>query len=189
MLSAPIRLLTRASAAAGARSAAPVSEVWAVLAHPGRWPEFDPFLASVTPVPALTAVEAHTGNAGTSANTVGDGGLHADSDDEVEVGQQFRALVRMSVLELPIVVDHVVPRSSLVITARLLPGLAEEVEHLVIPSASGGSQVTVRITLQGPLALPALIPRWLLRTLTVRLLARAAESELRSGDRRVSSVA
>jgi hypothetical protein len=186
MLSAPIRLLTRASAAAGARSAAPVSEVWAVLAHPGRWPEFDPFLVSVTTV---TAIEAHPGKAGTGANTVGDGGLNSDSDDEVEVGQQFRALVRMSVFELPIVVDHVVPRSSLVITARLLPGLAEEVEHLVIPSASGGSQVTVRITLQGPLALPALIPRWLLRTLTVRLLARAAEGELRSGDRRVSSVA
>jgi hypothetical protein len=168
MLSAPIRLLTRASAAAGARSAAPVSEVWAVLAHPGRWPEFEPFLASVT------QVSVDTGDVEPS---------------EVEVGQRFRALLRMSAFELPIVVDHVVTRSSLVITARLLPGLAEEVEHLVIPSASGGSQLTVRITLQGPLALPALIPRWLLRNLTVRLLARAAESELRVRDRQVSSVA
>jgi hypothetical protein len=180
MFSAPIRLLTRASAAAGARSAAPVSEVWAVLAHPGRWPEFEPFLSSVTTVDIHPDVENAEIGTGTGTDL---------AEAEVEVGQHFLAQLRMSVFELPIVVDHVVTRSSLVITARLLPGLAEEVEHLVIPSASGGSQLTVRITLQGPLALPALIPRWLLRAVTVRLLARAAESELRVRDRQVSSVA
>jgi hypothetical protein len=178
MFSAPIRLLTHASAAAGARSAAPVSEVWALLAHPGRWPEFEPFLSSVTTVDIRPDGESPGLGTGTDP-----------AEAEVEVGQQFLAQLRMSVFELPIVVDHVVTRSSLVITARLLPGLAEEVEHLVIPSASGGSQVTVRITLQGPLALPALIPRWLLRNVTVRLLARAAEGDLRMRDRQVSSVA
>jgi hypothetical protein len=165
MLSAPIRLLSRASADTHARSAAPVSEVWAVLSHPRRWPEFEPLVQLV---------------AGPQ------GELAADA--EVETGQQLRALLRMSPFELPIVVDHVVDRSSLVITAKLFPGLAEEVEHLVIPSASGGSQVTVRITLHGLLAVPALLPRWMLRALTVRLLARAAESRLRAGDR-LSSVA
>lgn len=165
MLSAPIRLLSRASADTHARSAAPVSEVWAVLAHPQRWPEFEPLVQLVTGP---------------------DGGL-AD-DDEVERGQHLRALLRMSPFELPIVVDHVVDRSTLVITAKLFPGLAEEVEHLIIPSSSGGSQVTVRITLHGPLAVPALLPRWLLRALTVRLLARAAERHLRV-DNRLTSVA
>jgi hypothetical protein len=173
MLSAPLRLLSRASAAAGARSAAPVSEVWAVLAHPARWPEFEPLLASVT------AVDPHAP----------EGDAPEWDALEVEVGQEYRGLLRMSVLSLPIVVDHVVTRSSLVITTRLLPGLAEEVEHLVLPSASGGSQVSVRITLHGPLAVPAIIPRWLLRNLTVRLLARAAESGLRVRDQQVSSVA
>lgn len=166
MLSTPVRLLTRASAAAGARSAAPVSEVWAVLAHPGRWPEFEPFVSSIT---------GQTGE--------------IDDAAPIEVGQQLRASLRMSAFELPIVVDHVVTRSSLVITARLLPGLAEEVEHLIIPSSSGGSQLTVRITLHGPLALPALLPRWLLRAVTVRLLAHAAEGALRGRDRQISSVA
>jgi hypothetical protein len=166
MLSAPIRLLTRASAGARARSAAPVSEVWAVLSHPARWPEFEPLVQLVAgPEGELAA------------------------DIEVEPGQHLRALLRVSPFELPIVVDHVVTRSSLVVTAKLLPGLAEEVEHLVIPSASGGSLLTVRITLHGPLAVPALLPRWLLRVLTVRLLARAAEGELRTGERQVSSVA
>jgi hypothetical protein len=156
MLSAPIRLLTRASAGAHARSAAPVSEVWAVLSHPRRWPEFEPLVRLVAgPEGELAA------------------------DVEVERGQHLRALLRMSPFELPLVVDHVVTRSSLVVTAKLLPGLAEEVEHLVIPSASGGSLLTVRITLHGPLAVPALLPRWLLRALTVRLLARTAEGELR----------
>jgi hypothetical protein len=163
MLSAPIRLLTRASAGARARSAAPVSEVWAVLAHPTRWPEFEPLVQLVT------------GPEGELDETV-----------EVEIGQQLRALLRLSPFELPIVVDHVVTRSSMVITAKLLPGLAEEVEHLVIPSASGGSLLSVRITLHGPLALPALLPRWLLRALTVRLLAHAAEGELRVRDRLTS---
>ena len=69
-------------------------------------------------------------------------------------------------------------------TAQLLPGLAEEVEHLLIPQASGGTLVTARITLHGPLALPALLPRWVFRTLTVRLLARAAEGDCASGRRR-----
>jgi hypothetical protein len=160
MLSAPIRLLTRASAGARARSAAPVSEVWSLLSHPGRWPEFEPF------------VQLIAGPEGELA-----------PDVEAQAGQHLRALLRLSPFELPIVVDHVVTRSSLIVTAKLLPGLAEEVEHLVIPSASGGSLLTVRITLHGPLAVPALLPRWLLRALSVRLLARAAEGELRVGDR------
>jgi hypothetical protein len=166
MLSAPIRLLTRASAGARARSAAPVFDVWAMLSHPGRWPEFEPLVQLV---------------AGP------DGELPADL--EARAGQHFRAWLRMSPFELPIVVDHVVNRSSLVVTVKLLPGLAEEVEHLVIPSASGGSLLTVRITLHGPLAVRALLPRWLLRVVTVRLLARAAEGELRTGERQISSVA
>jgi hypothetical protein len=170
MLSAPLRLLTRASAGARARSAAPVSEVWAVLANPARWTEFEPFVSSVTPA-ATDPLFPEPG------------------DDEITAGQGLVAQLRMLPVSFAVVVDHVVTRSSMVVTAYLLPGLSEEIEHLVIPSANGGSLLTVRITLHGPLALPSLLPRWWLRVLTVRLLARAAENELRVGDRAVSSVA
>jgi Polyketide cyclase / dehydrase and lipid transport len=167
MLTTPIRLALRASAGAHASSAAPVSEVWAVLAHPQRWAEFEPFLRSVTPAE----------------------GSPASAAEDVEAGQHLYARVGPMSVEVPVAVDHVVDRCSVAVTAQLLPGLAEEVEHLVIPSASGGSVVTVRLTLHGPLALPALLPRWLMRTLTVRMLARAAEQGLRDRSSDVQSVA
>jgi hypothetical protein len=177
MLTTPIRLALRASAGAHASSSAPVSDVWALLANPHRWAEFEPFLRSVTPA-AGDDEQAEP--------------LAADAD--VEAGQHLRAQLKLMFFEapsiaVPVEVDHVVDRCSLAVTARLLPGLSEEVEHLVIPSASGGSVVTVRLTLHGPLALPALLPRWLMRTVTVRLLARAAEEGLRDGSGEVQSVA
>lgn len=171
MLPMPIRLVTRASAGARASSAACVTDVWAVLAHPERWPEFDPFLSVVT-----CKVSDHVVEIG-------------DDRDGVAAGLQFRAQLRLLPGSIPIEIEHVVNRSSVVVTARLFPGLLEEVEHLVIPSASGGSVLTMRLTLHGPLAYPALIPRWLVRTFAVRLLARAAESGLRGVDAEASSVA
>jgi phosphatidylglycerophosphate synthase len=129
----PIRLATRASAGAHANSAASVSEVWAVLADAQRWAEVEPFVRSVGPADDLPA---------------------ALPGDDVEPGQQFRAQLRLVAFEVPVEVDHVVDRSSIAVSARLLPGLSEEVEHFVIPSASGGSLLVVRLTLHGPLALP-----------------------------------
>lgn len=172
MLTTPIRLALRASAGAHASSSAPVSEVWALLAHPQRWAEFEPFLRSVA-----------------SADGDHDEGEPPVAEADVEAGQHLRAKLKLTPIEVPVEIDHVVDRCSLAVTARLLPGLAEEVEHLVIPSASGGSMVTVRLTLHGPLALPALLPRWLMRTVTVRLLVRAAEEGLRDGSSAVQSVA
>jgi len=166
----PLRFLLRASASARASSAAPVSDVWAVLAHPERWSEFDPFVRAVEPA-------------------------EQDSDDgsggsfDVMAGQQLLAQVRLSHRQVLVEVDHVVNRSSLATTATLLHGLAEEVEHVLIPQASGGTLVTARITLHGPLALPALLPRWVFRAMTVRLLARAAEAGLRQRTVEVTSVA
>ena len=177
----PIRLVTRASAGARASSAACVSDVWAVLAHPARWSEFDPFISSVT-----YEVGEPIGGGGIVAGR--DGGTVAGRDG-VETGQLFHAQLRLMPGTIPIEIDHVVNRSSVVVTARLFPGLSEEVEHLVIPSASGGSVLSMRLTLHGPLAFPALIPRWLVRTFAVRLLARTAESGLRELGSEVSSVA
>jgi hypothetical protein len=165
-----VSLLLRAAAGARASSAAPVSEVWALLAHPQRWPEFDPFLRAVEPA---------------------DGVDLADSDGvfEVVAGQQVLAEVRLTRRHVPVEVDHVVNRSSLATTSHLFPGLSEDVEHLLIPQASGGTLVTARINLHGPLALPALLPRWVFRALAVRLLAHAAEGSLRARAPEIPSVA
>ena len=165
----PLGFLLRASAGARARSAAPLSEVWAVLADPARWVEFDPF---------LRAVEADDSDDPESAGAF-----------DLMAGEQLVAHVRLSRRRIPVEVDHVVNRSSLATTSRLLRGLAEEVEHFLIPQASGGTLVTARITLHGPLALPALLPRWVFRSLAVRLLARAAEDGLRKRTAEITSVA
>jgi hypothetical protein len=177
--SRPIRFLLRASAGAHASSAAPVSEVWAALAHPARWVEFDPFMRGIEPDgqrsdPAGDAREAE-GNASDAL--------------EVAVGQQLTAHLRLLRVQIPVEVEHVVNRSSLATSAQLLPGLEEDVEHLLIPQASGGTLVTARITLHGPLALPALLPRWVFRSLAVRLLARTAENGLRERLQEIPSVA
>jgi hypothetical protein len=166
----PLGFLLRASASARASSAAPVSDVWAVLAHPGRWAEFDPFVRAVEPAEPS-------------------GGSEHGGGFDVMAGLQLLAQVRISHRQVPVEVDHVVNRSSLATAAALFHGLAEEVEHVLIPQASGGTLVTARITLHGPLALPALLPRWVFRAMTVRLLARAAEGGLRKRTEGVTSVA
>ncbi len=163
----PLGFLLRSSAAASASSAASVSDVWAVLSHPDRWAEFDPIVRAVESVDELEDVEGF----------------------ELMAGQQLLAQVRLSRRQVPFEVDHVVNRSSLATTARLFKGLSEEVEHLLIPQASGGTLVTARITLHGPLAVPALLPRWVFRSLAVRLLARAAEAALRNRTVEITSVA
>ncbi len=168
----PLGVLMRASAAARASSAAPVPSVWAVLAHPDRWVEFDPFLRAVEP-----------SEPGSGAGDT-DGGSW-----EVVAGGQVLGQVRLLPRQLRVDIDHVVNRSSLATTAHLFHGLDEEVEHLLIPLASGGTLVTARITLHGPLALPSLLPRWIFRSLAVRLLARTAENELRSRPAEIPSVA
>jgi hypothetical protein len=168
--SRPLSMLLRASAGARASSAAPVPSVWAVLVHPDRWAEFDPFVRAVQPSSEV----------------------HDDSETEaweVVAGEQVLARVRLLRRQIPVDIDHVVTRSSLATTAQLFHGLAEEVEHLLIPQASGGTLVTARITLHGPLALPALLPRWIFRSLAVRLLARTAENGLRAPSQEIPSVA
>ena len=184
LVTRPVRLALRASASTRARSAAPVSDVWDILVHPGRWAEFDPFVESVALLPAAEPASEPASESASESFAA-----EFTADQHVAVGQQLRARVRLIPLRVAMEVDHVVNRSSLATTARLLPGLAEEVEHLVIPLASGGSLLTVRFTLHGPLALPALVPRWLVRALTVRLLARAAEGSLREQAPGVPSVA
>jgi hypothetical protein len=150
----------RASATAGARCSAPVGAVWALLADPTRWSQFHPCIDRVTPDVAP----------GEPDPLERGGGL--------EAGQRYRVKLRALPVELPVEIDHVVDRSALSVSVHLLPGLVEELEFLLMPGVTGGSMVTVRLTLHGPLALAAVGPRWLARSFSARLLARAASREL-----------
>ena len=121
-------MLLRASAGARASSAAPVSEVWARAGAPERWVEFDPFLRAVEP--------SRTRGRGRTPRAPG----------RWSPASRCWPQVRLFRTQVPVEVDHVVNRSSLATTAHLFHGLDEEVEHLLIPQASGGTLVTARIT-------------------------------------------
>lgn len=129
---------------------APPADVWAVLSQPRRWPEFELSLARV----------------------------HGAAGAAVQ-GQRLVAISRGLGLRLPVDVGPVVSRKSLLVRVRLLPGLAHDVEYVLVPAARGGTDITVIVTTSGPLARAALVPLWSNAALGVRLLARRAVEERR----------
>ncbi len=162
MTATPLGL--RASATARVTSDAPVPAVWAVLADPARWAEFHLCIDSVSDL---------IGEAGPGDDLSGVASGAADGL-RLEPGRRYRARLRLLPFGVPVEIEHVVDRSAVTVTSRLVPGLTEQLEFLLMPSVSGGSVVTVRLTLHGPLAIAALAPRFLARSLSARLLARAA---------------
>ncbi len=139
---------------------APPADVWTVLRDPRRWPEFD------------LAFERVTGAAG-----------------DVAEGQRLLGVSRGGMMRVPIDVRRVVPRKALRILVHTVPGLRQQVEHVLVPTARGGTEITVVVRAEGPLALAALLPLWATSGVTTRLLARAAEREHRRRLRTVSAVA
>lgn len=135
-------------------------DVWAVLRTPRRWPEFNVLLARVS------------------------GG-----GDEAAEGQRLLAVGRGLPARIPIDVRWVVPRKALHLTVHTLPGLREEVEHVLVPAARGGTDVVAVIRVDGPLAPLALLPLWLCAGITLWRLARRAEEEQRRRLRAASGVA
>jgi hypothetical protein len=129
---------------------APPPDVWAVLSQPRRWPQFE-----------LSLIRVH-GAAGAAAE-----------------GQRLVAISRGLGLRLPVDIGHVVPRKALLARVRLLPGLTQDVEYVLVPAARGGTDITVIVTAAGPLARAALLPLWSNAALGIRLLARRAVDERR----------
>ena len=82
-------------------------------------------------------------------------------------------------LRLPVDVGHVIARKALLVRLRLMPGLTEDVEYVLVPAARGGTDITVIVTASGPLARAAVLPLWSNAALGVRLLARRAVDERR----------
>jgi hypothetical protein len=121
-----------------------------VLSHPERWPEFELSLARVHGAPESAAQ-----------------------------GQRLVAITRGLGLRLPVDVGHVIPRKALLARVRLLPGLTEDIEYVLVPAARGGTDITVIVTAAGPLARAMLLPLWSNAAFGVRMLARRAVDERR----------
>lgn len=139
---------------------APPADVWAVLCEPRRWPEFD------------LAFERVTGAAG-----------------QVAEGQRLLGVTRGGTMRVPIDVRRVVSRKALRIVVNTVPGLRQHVEHVLVPTARGGTEITVVVRAEGPFAVAALLPLWVSSGVTARMLACAAEREHRHRLRGVAGAA
>jgi hypothetical protein len=104
----------------------PVEVVWDLLRDPERWAEFDPF---------VTGVEgAHT---------------------PLEAGQQLAVVTRLLPRRAPVDIGVVHPLRRLAISVHTLPGLISDIDHLLLPLARGRTDIEVRLSPSGPLALPS----------------------------------
>lgn len=125
-----------------ARTAASPAQVWEVLGHPSRWPEFELFLRRVR---------------GTHRAAV--------------AGQTLVGVARVASLAVPIDVLEVDPGRRLVVRVHTAPGVGEVLTVDVVPLVAGGSDLTCSVVVDGVLARAAAAPLWLASALTVRLLA------------------
>jgi len=137
--------------------AAPPAAVWALLGEPARWPDFEILVAAVAePSGAAAAGPAREGR------------------DVLVVarGLGLRAPVRIRAAE---------PDRWLGLRVRTLPGLVEDVDHLIEPLAGRRCRVRVTVAVRGPLRLVAYLPLRASSALVVRSLVRRAEAEAGAG--------
>ena len=137
-----------------ARTSASPGQVWEVLGHPRRWPEFELFLRRVrgTHGPAVT-------------------------------GQTLVGVSRVGSLAVPIDVLEAEAGRRLVLRVHVAPGVRQTMTVEVLPVVSGGSDLRASVVLEGLLARAAAGPAWLAGGVTVRLLAVRAERLARAARR------
>jgi len=126
------------------------AEVWALLGDLAAWPAFELFLRSVR-------------------------GAHGPA----AVGQRLMGRVRLSTVSIPIDVLEVVPEERLVVLVHTAPGLRERLAFDLTPSLRRGTDVRLSLSVEGLLALPAVLPLWLAGGLTARVLAAVADAQAR----------
>jgi uncharacterized protein YndB with AHSA1/START domain len=129
-----------------ARTPATPAQVWEVLGDPVRWPEFAPALRRVR-------------------------GVHGPA----AAGQTLVGISRLGSLTIPVDVLEVERASRLVLRVDVAPGVRETVTYEVVPRVGGGSDLRVRVRVDGLFAPAAIGLLWLAGGLTLRLLAVRAE--------------
>lgn len=137
-----------------ARTSASPAQVWEVLGHPARWPEFELFLRRVR------------GTHGAAA-----------------AGQTLVGVSRFGSLAIPIDVLEVEPGARLVLRVHTAPGVVQTVTHEVVPLVRGGSDLRLGVTVDGLFSRAAVAPLRLVGALTVRLLAARTERLARAARR------
>ena len=140
--------------AARARTSASPAQVWEVLGHPERWPEFEPWLRRLrgTNRPAAT-------------------------------GQALVGVSRFYGVAVPIDVVQAVAGQRLVLRVHTAPGVTQTVTHELVPMVQGGTDVRVNVVVEGLFARPAAGPLWIASALTLRLLVVRAERLVRAARR------
>lgn len=136
------------------RTSASPAQVWAILGTPGRWPEFDAFLAKVK-----------------------------GSSDAARPGLHLVGISRWTTLGIPLDVLDVVPEERLVLRVRTAPAITEELTFVLTPTTKGGTSITVGLVVDGLLARPAAPLLWLANGLNARLLARRTHRLARAAGR------
>lgn len=123
-------------------------QVWRLLGHPARWPQFAPVLARV-------------------------GGPRG----EVQAGQRLVGLLRVVRLPLPVDVAEAVPGERLRLLVWVAPGLREQITIETVSHVGGGTSVSVANAPSGALATLSLPASLLSVVVTARMLARAVDRD------------
>jgi hypothetical protein len=126
------------------------AQVWSLLGNPTAWPTLD-----------------------LSLRDVRGGGRR------VSTGQRLMGLVRLSTIGIPIDVVEVVPEERLVLLVHIAPGLRERLAFDLTPSVDRGTDIRMSLVVEGPFALPAVLPRWIANALAVRVLAARTDRQAR----------
>ena len=136
------------------------AQVWDLLGHPARWPEFHPFLRRV----------------------------HG-AQDLARPGQTLLGVARLTGVRIPIDVVDAVDGQRLEMHVHTAPGIAERVVYDLAPTLRGGSSVRVSVVVEGLFARAAVAPVWLVNGFSARLLVAQAERAARAARRRGRGVA
>ena len=134
-------------------SASP-AEVWATLADPACWPQFDLSLRRVR-------------------------GAHG----HVMTGQHLLGLGRVVSVRSPIDVVEAEADTRLVLLVHTAPGVRGQVTYELTPTVRGGCDLRVSVVVEGMFARGAFVPLWLASGLTVRVLAARTDRDARRARR------
>ncbi len=136
-------------------TAASPAQVWALLALPSSWPQFDLRFRSLR-----------------------------DARRPAAPGQHLMGLARFGLVRLPVDIVEAVEERRLVLVVHTAPGVREQVAYDLTEGQDGGCHVQISLTVDGLFAPVAVLPLFLSGGVTVRLLAARAERAARVAARR-----
>ena len=126
------------------------AQVWALLAMPSSWPQFDLLFRSL-----------------------------GDARRPAAPGQHLMGTTRFGLVRLPVDIVETVEGRRLVLVVHTAPGVREQVAYDLTEAEGGGCDVQISLTVDGLFAPFAVLPLFLSGGVTVRLLAARADRAAR----------